>query len=296
MKWIDKCLQSLKNSSIHVNIVVIDNGSNDGTKLYIENHYSETHLIINNQNRGFGQANNQGIEYAYKQGASHFFLLNQDAWVDVNTVETIVKIQDDNGLFIASPIHLNGTGNLMDSNFFDSIIINENNKTLVSDLARRKLKEFYPVDRINAAIWMLSRKTIENIGGFDPIFFHYGEDSNYCQRALYHNHKIAVVPNVFAYHDREVYGNMKVLKKNSSYMALLVKYADINRRFIDMKSDKMILHLGLIKQMLQCLISLRFKDFLIVLSGCIKFYFNIPKIIKSRRANLLKGPSWLSLQ
>src|SRR5690606_3487544 len=61
----------------------------------------------------------------------------------------------------------------------------------------------YEIPFVNAAAWMLSRKCIENIGGFDPLFFHYGEDDNYCQRVLYHGFKIGVLPKVYVIHDRE---------------------------------------------------------------------------------------------
>lgn len=73
MKWIDRCLSSLKSSTVPILTVVIDNCSSDSTIDYIKKNYPEVHLIINSQNKGFGQANNQGIEWAYKHGASHFF-------------------------------------------------------------------------------------------------------------------------------------------------------------------------------------------------------------------------------
>ena len=71
MKWLDKCLGSLRESTIPIHPVIIDNSS-DETVEYISTNYPEVHIIINDINRGFGQANNQGIEYAYKQGATHF--------------------------------------------------------------------------------------------------------------------------------------------------------------------------------------------------------------------------------
>ena len=53
---------------------------------------------------------------------------------------------------------------------------------------------------INAAAWVLSRALVEKIGGFDPIFFMYGEDQDYCHRALFHGFKTGLAPKAIAYH------------------------------------------------------------------------------------------------
>ena len=170
MKWIDKCLASLRTSSIKVLPVIIDNCSTDESVDYITTNYPEAHLILNKKNKGFGQANNQGIEYAYKQGATHFFLLNQDVWVNRDTIKNIIEVQNKYNLAIASPIHFNGKGNLLDRNYFVYTVMNTQNIEFVSDLILKSLKPYYLATRINAAAWMLPRKTIIEIGGFDPLF------------------------------------------------------------------------------------------------------------------------------
>jgi len=55
---------------------------------------------------------------------------------------------------------------------------------------------------VNAVAWLISRECLETIGGFDPLFFHYGEDDNYSQRVIYHGFKIGVLLKVFVIHDR----------------------------------------------------------------------------------------------
>ena len=172
MNWIDKCLESLRASSVKIYPVVVDNNSKDETVSHITNNYSEVHLIVNEKNRGFGQANNQGIEYAYKHGATHFFLLNQDTWVHEDAIEKLVEVQEKYHIALVSPIHLNGKGHLLDYSYFVKIVIEELNREYVSDLIIGEIKPYYTVFSINAAAWMLSRKTIERIGGFDPIYFH----------------------------------------------------------------------------------------------------------------------------
>ena len=56
---------------------------------------------------------------------------------------------------------------------------------------------------VNAAIWLISRKCIEKVGGFSPMFFHYCEDNNFVSRMIYHKLKIGIVTNSKGFHDRE---------------------------------------------------------------------------------------------
>ena len=55
----------------------------------------------------------------------------------------------------------------------------------------------------NATAWIASSKLFQNIGGFSPTYFHYGEDDNFIDRLKYHNYSIRLLPNSSVYHDRE---------------------------------------------------------------------------------------------
>jgi len=295
LKWIDKCLNSLSESSVPVVPVVVDNNSKDGTVNYLTNNYPNVHLIENKENRGFGQANNQGIEYAYKQGCTHFFLLNQDAWVEPEAIEKLVNIQDKYNLALVSPLHMNGTGDKYDYSFFVKIVVDEINRDYVSDLFHHSLQPYYPVEKINAAAWMLSRKTIEKIGGFDPIYFHYGEDGNYCQRVHYHNGEVVFVPDSIIHHDRERQGNMRVYKKNEVLMWLLFYYTDVNSRFFRITREKVKLHAIHFVSSIKLLFSLQLRDFGQLMGGYINFIKRIPRVRKSMRTNRQIGHNWLNL-
>jgi len=59
-----------------------------------------------------------------------------------------------------------------------------------------------PVRFVNAAAWMISKATIEKVGVFHPVFYHYGEDNHYSSRLQYHQFKIGVLANATIIHDR----------------------------------------------------------------------------------------------
>lgn len=236
-EWIQKCLDSLLNSTLPPNIIVIDNASSDDTVKEIEDNYPTIDLIKSKTNLGFGKANNVGIKKAYDQGADFVFLLNQDAWVEPNTLEILSKTANLNPEYgILSPIHLNGTGTALDYNF-SNYISPGSCPGLVSDLVLgKKLNPIYPTKFVNAAAWLISRDCIGVIGGFNPLFTLYGEDDNYLHRAFFHKFKVGIVPNTKIYHDREQRPNSEhfIDPKLMLKRKILVKYCNpLEKRTLD---------------------------------------------------------------
>ncbi len=203
-KWIDRCFSSLRESSIPLKTIVIDNLSSDGSQGVIQEKYPEVDFIDAQQNLGFGKGNNIGIKKAYDAGADYVFLLNQDAWIENDTIVKLVEMANQNPEYgVISPMHLNGNGSSLDYNFSYYIAVGLS-KILFSDMYLNTYEnKIYSQKFVNAAAWLLTRKCIENVGGFNPSFFHYSEDDNYCQRVLYHGFKIGVVPMARIYHDRD---------------------------------------------------------------------------------------------
>lgn len=205
MKWAERCFKSLRKSSVPIQCFVVDNGSTDGTQEYIRNNFSEVNFTQSETNLGFGKANNIGIEKAYKDGAEFFYLMNQDAWLYENSMANLLEIYNQyphkNEIGIISPIHVDGTEKYLDI-FVDQYIAKNYEKTrMISDLYFQTLKPYYEIHFINAAHWLLPKKTIETIGGFNPYFFHYGEDDEYVNRVHFHQKKVLLVPGSKAVHD-----------------------------------------------------------------------------------------------
>ncbi|PBI84133.1 N-acetylglucosaminyl-diphospho-decaprenol L-rhamnosyltransferase [Flavobacterium sp. ACN2] len=219
-KWLHKCLSSLKNSTIDLSIIVVDNKSTDGSPAIIKNDFPEVKLIEEKENKGFGNGNNIGIKKAFNEGADYFFLLNQDAWIEPNTIANLIIAHQKEPQFgIVSPMHLNGKGDALDYKF--SLYINPSScKNIYSDIYLKKIKNsIYEVDFVNAAAWLISRNCIEKVGGFNPSFFHYGEDDNYIQRIKFHSFKLGVLPTCNIFHDRET-----ILHKNIYFEDEIVSY------------------------------------------------------------------------
>jgi len=202
-RWYDQCFNSLRQSTLRVQTIVVDNASNDGTVEFIKENYPEIHLIESKENLGFGRANNIAMRYALDNGCDYVFLLNQDAWVEPDTFEKLVDIAErhlDYG--IVAPLQVDKEKTKVLYGLVDFLTYpGKMNHQMISDLLLGKEEEIYAVGEVNAAAWLLPRKTLETIGGFDPIFLHYGEDWNYLSRVLYHKLKVGITPHIKVVHD-----------------------------------------------------------------------------------------------
>lgn len=200
-KWIEQCLDSVIGSSIDCSIVVIDNQSADHTSEIIKSRYPSVRLIQNNENMGFGKANNMAIKLAYHEGADYVFLLNQDAWVKAETIGQLVQKHRQHPEYgILSPLHLFNAEQL-DRKFKSYLGVSRGNEIIKNPASGED--SIIQVRFVNAAMWLMSRRCIETVGLFAPIFYQYGEDLNYAHRCKFHNIKIGIYPKAIGFHERE---------------------------------------------------------------------------------------------
>lgn len=224
--WIDKCLSSVFASTIHATVLVIDNNSSDNTVERIEKDYPKVKLIKNKENLGFGKANNVGLSYALENNYDYAFLLNQDTWIEKDMFEKLIEASKANPDYgIISPVHLSSDGKSLDHGF--AIY---SNKQSIEELPHPS-NQLVEIPFVNAAFWLLPIEIVKNIGGFSPLFYHYGEDRNYLLRMTFHKYKIGYLPNTFATHDRH---NREVTNKQflkAEYIYFLSELANINYSF-----------------------------------------------------------------
>src|SRR6476469_818324 len=200
--WINTCLTSLQNSSFPVSIIVVDNHSSDSTVRIIRESFPYVQLIEKRQNLGFGKANNAGIRMALNQGAEYVFLLNQDAWIVSDALQKLISVIRVNKEYaIISPIHLSVNTNKLEW-YFSTYVGPEYCDGFYSDCFLKQTQCLYSSSFINAAAWLVNCEHLIKVGGFDPIFFHYGEDEDYCARVLYHGMKIGVCTDAVIVHDK----------------------------------------------------------------------------------------------
>ncbi|MBE8722832.1 glycosyltransferase family 2 protein [Sphingobacterium pedocola] len=219
--WLDKCLSSLLHSSYPADLIVIDNASIDNTVERIRQNYPQVILLASRINLGFGKANNLGFEYALDKGYDLVLLVNQDAWVQSSCLASLMEKPYPKDIGIISPMHYDGTEQVLDKGFADYMQQMNTDQDLV-------IPPF-----VNAAFWLIPLSILKEVGGFSPLFYHYGEDNDYVHRLHYHGYKIAVNRKAIAYHDRQNRtsdGSKKAFFKRE-FVYFLTEYANINYSF-----------------------------------------------------------------
>ena len=197
IKFIKDCLDSLLACGDYP-IVIVDNGSTDGSVELIESDYSMVNLIKLDENTGFCHAVNVGL---HEIKTEYVFLLNNDTVVDRDCIEILEKRMDaTNSLFSAQAKILN----LYNHDLIDDC--GDLYSALGWAYARGKdkssekyKKESYCFACCGAAV-MYRMSILDEIGEFDENHFAYLEDIDLGYRARIFGYRNMMVPDAVIYH------------------------------------------------------------------------------------------------
>lgn len=287
------CLKSVEDSKFPLQTVVVENASTDDTPNII-NQFQNIIFLAQAVNLGFGQANNIGMKYAMEQGADYVFLLNQDAKIKDDTIQILINCAKQNPEYgILSPLHLNGDGSDIDEKVVDYLI--RQKQSCLTDLYFGQVKECYDVDFINAAAWLMSRDCIQTVGGFDDLFFMYGEDDDYCVRVSNFGFKIGVVPKSVMYHKRtgkrQGISNWETVKKQAGYQSALIKarFKKSNKSFL---LTFLLWRIDHLSKKLELLVKGHFGDLIIMMLAGSDVLLNLFRIYSHKKQGLQKRAFW----
>ncbi len=190
-----ECISSIyqQTSKVSYEIIVVDNGSADGSAKAIKGRFPDVRIIANKTNRGYAAACNQGIRES--QGR-YVLLLNSDIVILDGAIEKTVIYADckpDAGL-IACQVR-NDDGSVLKTSFcFPSIPnlifwtfglskIFKNNRLF----GRERMKWWArdterQVDVITGMFMLARRHAIDEVGLMDEDYFFYGEEVDWCYR------------------------------------------------------------------------------------------------------------------
>jgi GT2 family glycosyltransferase len=202
-----ECIQSLSQSSIKPFIVVIDNNSSDAEflKSYgIEYDYG-CHIIFNEENIGFGRANNTGIQWAlHNIKFDYLLLLNNDTVVEKDALERLVNAFKFNPAIAITTskimYHYNknlvwyGGGDINKKKCWP-IIYDFNKEATTNGANKPKYATF-----VSGCVMMFSRSSIEKMKGFDDDFFMYCEDLELSIRTIREGYKMYYEPRSVIFH------------------------------------------------------------------------------------------------
>ena len=181
--------RSLTNSRIKYEIIVVDNDSRDGSVDMLKNYKLPTtnyQLILNNNNLGFGQGNNLGVERA---NGKYILLLNTDMIVLNRAIEKLYDFYIENEKRVhflgAKLLNRDLTPQSSVARFFTLPVVFAS-LLLKGDywgLTRSSPDKFCQVDWISGACIMTTKKYYDRLGGFDKDIFMYMEEVDLLYRA-----------------------------------------------------------------------------------------------------------------
>jgi GT2 family glycosyltransferase len=184
-------------------IVVVDNGSTDGSQDLVRAAFSHVTLIENEKNEGFGGANNQGIAYALATGSDYVLLFNNDAVADKKCISALVESARRHDAGMSGPkIYYHGEERLIWSaggvvDFWRGKIEHIG----IREIDRGQFERSASVDYLTACAVLISSKVLEEVGVFDPVYYPiYGEDTDLCQRAKRAGYRLVFEPSALVWH------------------------------------------------------------------------------------------------
>jgi N-acetylglucosaminyl-diphospho-decaprenol L-rhamnosyltransferase len=205
-----RCVASLKaHVTLPLQVVVVDNGSDDGSPAAVRAAHPAVQVIENRANLGFAAACNRGLREAR---APYVLLLNSDAEVCAGSVEALAAILDARAdVGIVGPRTVGHDGGPQVSFGPDLTPVSEwRQRRLVRAVRERRPEAIREVEALCAReqepAWvsgacLLARKpALDAVGGLDERFFLYEEDVDLCLRVRKAGWRILYTPGAVVMH------------------------------------------------------------------------------------------------
>ncbi len=239
--YLDPCLKSLYEGGLKssFDIVVVDNGSTDGSQQMLAEKYPGVKLIQNAGNLGLGKASNQGVEAT---NGRYVLLLNNDTLVNGPALDVLVQFLDEHPRAGAAAGKLLNPDGSFQSGFAPYSTLLE--EFLIVTHIGELLWSGYPSHgdsiEIKATGWMSSacllvrRVALEETGLLDESYFIYGDEADLQYRLSKAGWKVYFLPNSSITHfggrsmnrwerRKMVYrGKLLFYKKNYGFLRVLL--------------------------------------------------------------------------
>jgi len=233
------CIRSLQTIDYsEKDIIVVDNGSTDGSEVAIREKYPGITLHQTGKNLGFAGGNNAGIRLAMDKGYDYILLLNNDTEVDPSFLSALVNAaESDPAIGIAGskiyyysdPMRIWFAGGSISLQSGDLHHVGEN------EADKGQFDRMKDTDYITGCSMLIKRKVLEDVGLlYEPLFLYY-EDSDFCAHARRQGYRVVYVPASIVRHkvssttgkvkDQQLfYGTRNMLifeKRNAGFLNLL---------------------------------------------------------------------------
>jgi len=194
------CLKSLKNQSYkNFEIILVDNGSTDGSVEYVKNNFPKVRIISLQKNFGFARAINEGVKVSR---AEYIVLLNNDTSVDKEFIKKLIECAELHPEVISVNSKLL---NFYNKKIIDGvgILINEVGQARSIDWQEKDKGQYNSEQYIFGATGgasLFRRESFVKLGLFDENYFMYSEEVDFAFRAQFQRYKSIFCPEAKVFH------------------------------------------------------------------------------------------------
>lgn len=213
-KDIKDCLISVLSSDYpHLQVIVVDNNSSDGTRDVLKEFNDRILIIENENNTGYAGGNNEGLTHSE---GKYIAMINPDTEVKKGWLFPLVDELEKNEKIAAAQPKI-----LLKKN---KSLINSTGKTThylgfdwVKDYLRneKEIEETREIDSFSGSCVLIRKSAINDVGFFDGSYFMYYEDGDLSWRLRIRGYKIVMNPKSIVYHDYKFFpsGNKNIKNK-----------------------------------------------------------------------------------
>ncbi len=202
-RYLKGCFDSLLAGSYkNIELILVDNGSTDGSLAFVRQEYPRVTAIDNGGNRGLSVASNRGAQSAHGE---FLFFYNNDTIADRRLIEHLAGAMERDATL--------GIAGATTRTYDGREIINQGVACDIFGYPYAKGEPFY----VDAALFV-RRRLFEALGGFDERMFLYGEDRDICWRCWLSGRTVKVIPGAVFFHDSAC-----ITKEISAYRTSIAK-------------------------------------------------------------------------
>lgn len=205
--YLEPCLRSLFDAGLRnpFDVVVVDNGSTDGSQQMLQERFPSVALVQNERNVGLARACNQGIELT---SAPYVLLLNNDTLVNRVSLDALIDFMEatpDAGAVGGTLLNEDGSFQASYSRFSslqeEFLIASRLGEWLWAGYPGHRTAEgILAVDWISSACLLLRRAALADVGLLDEEYFIYGDEADLQFRLVTRGWKVYYLPHATTIH------------------------------------------------------------------------------------------------
>jgi GT2 family glycosyltransferase len=230
------CISSLKKYCDEqlFDIIVVDNGSTDGSFSLLQTQFPGLIYIDNEVNLGFAEGNNRGLNHSIKEGYAYSLVINTDTLVDEDIVTKLSYhlSQHPEAAAVQPAIYwiYNKTNIWNGRGSFNKVL-----GLIQSDRVQRNIEDvgaFEIADWVTGCCMLINNAALIKCGSFNKLFFLYYEDVELSLRLRKDGYEVHYLPGCKMYHEAGVSAKIEKRKEEGFLSPVIHYYISRNRLWV----------------------------------------------------------------